>query len=202
MAFSRKALKAMGLTEEQVETLVDMHVETVDGLKAQISTYKADADKLAGVQKELNEANAKLKAADTDGFKSKYEAEHKAFEDYKTDVENKATAEKKTEAYRALLTAAGLKGDKLIDAVIKGVDMSTIELDEKGIKDADKITADIKKDWADYISTEGIKKADVKNPPDGITGKTYTMAELKNLSADEINKNWDSVKTTLNGRRE
>lgn len=32
MALTRKALKAMGLTDEQVDSIVEMHVETTDAL--------------------------------------------------------------------------------------------------------------------------------------------------------------------------
>ena len=34
MAFTRKFLKALGLTEEQVDSVVEAHTETVDGLKS------------------------------------------------------------------------------------------------------------------------------------------------------------------------
>ena len=51
MALTRKALKAMGLTEEQVESIVEMHLEVKNDLEEQIKTYKADAQKLPGVQK-------------------------------------------------------------------------------------------------------------------------------------------------------
>ena len=46
MALTRKLLKGMGLTEEQVETIIDAHTETVDGIKKERDTYKADALKL------------------------------------------------------------------------------------------------------------------------------------------------------------
>ena len=55
MALTRKALKAMGLTEEQVDSIIEAHTETVDGLKSQVNAYKADAEKLPGVEKELND---------------------------------------------------------------------------------------------------------------------------------------------------
>ena len=33
MALTRKSLKAMGLADEQVDSIIEMHTETVDGLK-------------------------------------------------------------------------------------------------------------------------------------------------------------------------
>lgn len=34
MALTRKLLKGMGLTEEQMDTIIEAHTDTVDGLKA------------------------------------------------------------------------------------------------------------------------------------------------------------------------
>lgn len=52
MALTRKMLKAMGIGEEQIEEIIEAHTETVDGLKA----YKTDAEKLPGLQRQLDEA--------------------------------------------------------------------------------------------------------------------------------------------------
>ena len=98
MAITRKLLKGMGLTEEQQDTIIEAHTDTVNGLKADVDRYKADAEKLPGVQKELND----LKGKGDDGYKEKYESEHKAFEDYKTSV----AAEKTTAAKEKALETA------------------------------------------------------------------------------------------------
>ena len=58
MSLTRKSLKAMGLTDEQVDSIIEMHTDTVDGLKEQVNTYKADAEKLPNVQKELDDLKA------------------------------------------------------------------------------------------------------------------------------------------------
>ena len=41
----------MGLTDEQVDSIVEMHTETVDGLKEKLKTAEEKAEKLDGVQK-------------------------------------------------------------------------------------------------------------------------------------------------------
>ena len=79
MALTRKLLKGMGLTDEQVDTIIEAHTDTVDGLKADVEKYKGDAEKLPTVQKELDD----LKAAGDGGYKEKYEKEHKAFSDFR-----------------------------------------------------------------------------------------------------------------------
>ena len=80
MALTRKLLKGMGLTDEQIESVIDAHTETVDGLKEQITQYKADAEKLAEVQKQLDEAKAKK------DYKDEYEKAVKDLSDYKAEV--------------------------------------------------------------------------------------------------------------------
>jgi hypothetical protein len=56
MALKRSALKAMGLTDEQIESVIEMHTDTVTGLKDKLDAaesgkessdkLKADYDKL------------------------------------------------------------------------------------------------------------------------------------------------------------
>ena len=81
MSITRKMLKGMGLTEEQVDTIIEEHTSVTDALKEKASQYEADAKKLATVEKELNE----LKAGGED-WEDRYNKEHKAFEDYKAEI--------------------------------------------------------------------------------------------------------------------
>ena len=86
--------------------------------------------------------------------------------------------------------------EKRIDAVLKVSNVDGIELEDGKIKDADKLTENIKTEWADFIVTTQQKGANPANPPAN-NGKTYSMADIRQMSADEINKNWDSIKGSL-----
>lgn len=173
MALTRKSLKAFGLTEEQVDSIIEMHTETVDGLKADISRYKADAEKLPGVQKELDD----LKATGDGGYKEKYEKERKAFEDFKTEQTAKETRAAKEKAYRELLISAGVS-EKRVDTVLKVSDLEKIDLEDGKIKGADELTKTIKTEWADFIVTTQTKGADVHNPPANNNGNPLTKADI------------------------
>lgn len=63
MSITRKFLKAMGIADEQVESIIDAHTDTTNALKLDVEKYKADAEQLATVQAKLDEANAKLETA-------------------------------------------------------------------------------------------------------------------------------------------
>ena len=56
--------------------------------------------------------------------------------------------------------------EKRIDAVLKVTNLKDVKLDAEGkLEKADDLTKSIKEEWADFISTEGRKAADVPNPP-------------------------------------
>lgn len=173
MALTRKLLKGMGLTDEQVDTIIEAHAETVDGLKSDIAKYEGDAKKLPGVQKELNE----LKAAGDGGYKEKYEKEKKAFEDFKNEQTAKETRKAKENAYRELLKAAGVS-EKRIPAILKVTDLNSVELDGDKVKDADKLTETVKADWADFIESTNTSGADTDNPPANNTGDSKDLGSL------------------------
>lgn len=173
MALTRKSLKAMGLTEEQVESVIEMHTETVDGLRAQVTTYKADAEKLPGVQKELDD----LKKIGGEGWKEKYDAEKAAHEKTKNDYAAKETAAKVREAYRAVLREAGV-ADKYMDTVIKATDFSGMKLDKDGQLDGRaELVSGAKTTWSDFVSVKKNNGAKVDTPPDN-GGKVLTREDI------------------------
>lgn len=176
MSLTRKMLKGMGLTEEQVDSIIEEHTAVTDALKEKVSQYETDAKKLAEVEKELNN----LKAGGDD-WEEKYNAEHKAFEAYKKDVEGKAELEKVKTAYRALLKDQKI-ADKRIETIIKMTDFADIKLTKDGeIANKDKVTERIKEEWADVIPKESEHGTDVETPP----GNSKTLTRESIYAKDE-----------------
>ena len=185
MALTRKSLKAMGISDEQIDSIIEMHTETVDGLKADRDRYRADAEKLSETQKRLAEAETKLKdAAGDESYKGKYDKLQAEYDKYKSDQAAKAEAAAKEAVYRALLKEAGV-ADKRIDAVCRVTDLGAIALlDDGKIKDADGVMAAIRKDWADFIGSVNTQGANIQNPPAPNGGN----AALGSLSMEEYIK--------------
>ena len=178
MAITRKLLKGMGLTEEQQDTIIEAHTDTVNGLKADVERYKADAEKLPAVQKELDG----LKGKGDDGYKAKYESEHQAFENYKTSVAAEKTTSAKEKALETALKKVGIADKRLqsVARLCKGDGLlEKLELDDKGaIKDSDKLEASLKESYSDYIVTTSTKGADTATPPANSGGAKLTMADI------------------------
>ena len=177
MALTRKSLKAMGLTDEQVDSIVEMHAETVDGLKDKLKTAEEKANKLDGVEKELND----LKAQGDGGFKDKYEKEHKAFTEYKADVERKASHDTKEAAVKAYLESKNITGANLKIAMrAVGNMIDGMELDGEKLAATDSLDELIKDggDLAGLVVKTSTKGADTANPPANNGGKAMTRADL------------------------
>ena len=173
MALTRKLLKGMGLTDEQVDTIIEAHTDTVDGLKADVSKYKTDAEKLSDVQKELDG----LKAKGDDGWKEKHDKLKVEFDNYKNDVEAKETHNKKVEAYKSILKDANLS-EKGIEKAIKYAEWDKIELGEDGkLKDANDHIKAAREEWAEYVTTTTTTGAKTSTPPANNGGKTGKTKE-------------------------
>lgn len=167
MALTRKLLKGMGLSDEQIDSVIDAHTETVDALKTQIAQYKADAEKLPEIQKELEQAG---------DWKAKHDTLKKAFDDYKADTEGKAQLAAKQTAYRALLTAEKIP-EKYHERIIKMTDFSGMELDGEKLKDEAEQRKAIKSDWSEFVGTAETHGAAVATPPGGNAGITKRTKE-------------------------
>ena len=178
MALTRKLLKGMGLTDEQVDTIIEAHTDTVDGLKADVSKYKTDAEKLSDVQKELDE----LKAKGDDGWKEKHDKLKGDFDTYKKDVEAKETHSKKVEAYKTILKDAGLS-EKGIEKAIKYAEWDKIELETDGkLKGASDHIKAAKEEWSEYVTTTTTTGAKTSTPPANNGNSGVTKEDFQKMS--------------------
>ena len=180
MALTRKFLSALGIEQDKIDEIITAHTETVDALKHERDTYKENAEKLPGVQAELD--GLKAKAAKDDGkdpWKVKYDALKEEFTEYKAEQGKKETAAKKSAAYRELLKECGVR-EKRIDAVLKVTDLDSVEFDEDGkIKDAAKLKKAIAEEWEDFIDKTAQQGANTATPPSGkSSGTVMTRADV------------------------
>jgi hypothetical protein len=161
MAFTRSFLKALGLSDEQVTAAIDEHVAVTDALKKQRDEYKAQAEKLPELQKQIDAA------ASGEDYKAKYEEAQKALDDFKAETARKETQAKLEAAYRKLLSEEKISA-KRVDAVIRLTDFTGMKLDKDGnLQNADALREQIKTDWSDYITETHERGANVETPPQG-----------------------------------
>ena len=175
MAMTRKSLKAMGLSDEQIDSIIEMHTETVDGLKEKLKTAEDKANKLDDVQKELDG----LKANSGDDYKAKYEAEKKAFADYKADQMAKETKAAKEAAVKAYFESKNITGANLAIAMRGARDeIAGIELDGTSIKDTTALDALVSGEYSGLVVTTTRQGAATATPPVNTGGSKLTRADI------------------------
>lgn len=168
MALSRTFLKGLGLTEEQVGAIVEANSESLDGIKAERDKYKAEAEKLPAVQKELDA----LKAKGSDGYEEKFKKLKKDFDDYKADVTAKETKAAREKAAKDYFEGKNITGANLSIAMRGARDeIGEIEFDDKGkIKDTSKLDALVKGEFASLVVTSSTRGASTITPPTNTGG--------------------------------
>lgn len=166
MSFTRKFLASLGLENDKIDAIIEAHTEVTDALKADITKYKAEADKIPALEKQVEEA--KQDKANADKYKADYEAEKAAHDKLKSDNAAQAETAKKTAALKKLLKDSGYH-EKGIDLVAEHTNLSSFELDENGtFKDAEKITAGIEEKWGIFKGkTEKFEHVPQNQPNNG-----------------------------------
>ena len=177
MALTRKMLKGMGLTEEQADTIVEAHTETVDGLKEKLKAAEEKAKTADDLQKELDG----LKAKGGEDFKARAEKAEKELKDYKAEVAAKETRAAKEKAVKAYFEAKDITGSNLAIALRGAKDeINGIELDEKGgIKDTKALDDLVGGEFAGLVVKSSTRGAKTPTPPGSDKGSAVkTRAEI------------------------
>lgn len=176
MALTRKLLKGMGLSEEQIDSVIDAHTDTVDALKTQIKALEADAETLKTVQKELDTFKTGK------DWKAEYDKEHKAFTDYKAEVTGKEALATKQAAFRKLLADENIPA-KFHDRIVRMTDFDGMEMDGDNLKDEAAQRANITKEWGEYKATTQTHGDKPETPPNVSKG-TRTKDEIMAIKDD------------------
>lgn len=173
MALKREMLKSMGLTDDQIATIIDGHTETVDALKRERDDYKARAEAADTLKAERDDFEKQL--SDLKGgtdWKAEYDR-------LKADTEAKETAAKVKAAYRAMLEAGKIDPD-MLDTIMDATrfDDMKLEKDGKTLKDAQALADNIQSRWAKFVVSEEKKVPPVKTPPDNPNGSAFEAMSL------------------------
>lgn len=164
MPFTRAFLKAAGLNDDQITSVMEEHTLVVDGLKQQRDAYKADAEKLPQVQKELDDFK------NGEDFKAEYESEHAAFEKYKADAAKAEQTEKVKAAYRKLLQDEHIN-EKHLDSILGITNFDGFKLNKDGVLDnVDALKQNIADKYSDFVVKTNKKVHQPETPPSNDNG--------------------------------
>lgn len=181
----KEILSAAGILaeniDEAVKKIMDGHITSINALREERDGFKADAEKLPGIQKELEE----LKAKGDQDWQQKYEKEHSDFESFKLQIESDKERTKKAELYRALLKECNV-GERQIANILKvsGETIDKLVVTDGKLDNVDSLKESIKNDWSGFIMTEQKKGAEVENPPENGGGGKKEESRAAKIAAD------------------
>lgn len=196
MGLTRKMLAAMDIPAEKIDEIISAHSETLNEIKTERDNYKAESERLASVEKDLEKATKKIEEYESGDWENKYNTLKGEYDTYKTDTETKATKAAKESAYKQLLIDAGIS-DKRIASIMKvsGATLDAIKLDKDGkIENAEKLSESAKEEWADFIVTTESKGADTATPPANNGGETTQPSRAAQMAAQYRNEHYGNPK--------
>lgn len=191
----KEILKRHGLDGEVVDTIAETINAEIPKSFVSKQQYSKKVGQIDELQNTIADLEAKVANTNADEYKVKYEEEVRKFEDYVNKIEKDKLNGSKRDLLRKNFSDAKIN-DKVIDLIMKGIDLDGIEIEENSIKGFDELL----KGYEEFIPQEsnptGVPPL---NPPTGGGGaRTYTKDDINNMSADEINANWESISQSLN----
>nr|DAL95257.1 MAG TPA: minor structural protein [Caudoviricetes sp.] len=139
----REELKELGLTDEQIGSVMALHGVTVNELNSRLSTAEQQAtqyqEQLDKNQNELNDFKASAKG--NEDLTKQLEDLQSKFDETKTSSEQQIADLKKSSAIDLALTQAGAKNIKAAKALLDG---ESLELTDEGLKGLDDQLAALK----------------------------------------------------------
>ena len=168
-------------TDEIATKLAERHRGILDPIKDQLdeakrdaTKYKTEAEKVHGLQKDLDELKK-------DDWKTRYETEKKAHDDYKAQVTRDAETAKVKAAYKKLLTEEKIS-EKTLEAVMNATDYSKMKLKEDGTLDGiDDLKKDIDSKWGGFKVHTRQRGEDVVTPPGGKDNPGGADNDIRNM---------------------
>ena len=152
MAFSRRFLKELLADhpnrDEVIDQLIELHIEEVTPLKAELDRAKEAADEVHAEVERITAEIAKIKevgSADGEDWKARYEA-------VKAEGDRKAAYEEKAAAFRSMLLKEGVS-HSVVDLIVRaGSDMiEGMEMQDGKVRNHETISVAIRSEYGNFI---------------------------------------------------
>lgn len=150
----------------------------------ELESLKEKADDLGAVNGELEQLKTQLANKEEE------------FNNYKIDIEKKQTQDIKINKIKEQLKKDGITSDKLVNLLVKEVDINSLEFEDDNIKDWETIGKSLKENYSDFYTSTQTVGAEPSTPPTNNL-VSFTKEDIQNMSVEEINKNWENISQAL-----
>ena len=190
MSLTRRLLKELELENSAIERLIAAHAETVDALRQERDAALTRANQIEVSQQEREELRTQLASRTQEA--ADLQADYAA---YRAQVEGERRTAARRAALTEALTAQGANPQAL-PLLLDAIQLPEEAWQEDALPDA----AATLQPWrakygALFAAKSPIPVTRVSPPLTG--GGLLTPADVKHMSAEDINKHWSAVKTAL-----
>ena len=185
MSLTRKLLKELELTDAAIERVISAHTATVDALKQERETALAEADASARQALDAARQEAASTMAELTAYRAQVEADrhHKARRTALSEALEKQGAN--PQAIPLMLDAITLPEEAWQDDTLVDARAALHPFQEK---------------YGPLFARRTPLPVTKVLPPVPVSG-ALTPADVKRMSADDINRNWSAVRTALQTNR-
>ncbi len=193
MAMTRKQLRELGLEAETVERLIAMHTETVEGLKAERDAWREAAGQSETLKGERDRLLEQVTALET--AKEQAEQARSRLAEAQTAREEATAREAMDRVLEAALLEQGAN-PLAVSLLVRAVDRSGMQMENGALANAEEALAPVREQYAAFFAQPRTLCTELLSPPLG-TSAPMTRDDLQAMEPEEINRNWDAVKSAL-----
>ena len=191
-----KALEALSAGQDDISSERDQLKSEVDTLKAEIEKFTEERNTSNTELTSLREQVATFESEKATLTENVSKAQ-KELEDYKNYIETEKTNTVKKEAVRDALRTNGVARPEFQDLIINALDLNGVTVGEKGIENVDALIESTKTKDPACFSTVQEGGTPIVQPLGGNPPRPLTVADVKKMTAEQINANWDEVQKAL-----
>lgn len=182
--------------EAEVQTAAEGQEPEVGQQRSFDAAYVQSLRKEAAeYRRRMRELQQKLKEREEAELSEQERLQHRLTEYEARVAELERDRQERTLKYEVML-AARAKGVQDVDAAYKLLDLTSIEFDEDGRPVNIDQALDALLQARPWLKGQTLPPVSPTNPP---RGRRLTLDEIKRMSPDEINRNWDAVQEVLKG---
>ena len=195
-----KALEAQDAGIGDITTERDQLKTEVDSLKAEIEKFTTERETSSNELKSLQEKLATFESEKATLTENATKAQ-KELDDFKAQIETEKANTVKRNAVRDVLRTSGVQRTEFQDLIINAMNLDDITVGEKGIENVDALIESTKTKYPACFGTVTEVGTPPVEPVGGNPSLPLTIADVKKMTPEQINANWDRVQEALkNGK--
>lgn len=190
MSLTRKLLKELELNDAAVERIIAAHVETVDALRQERDAALTQAASIETALQERDEFRALAEERSKESASAM-----EAFEAYRAQVEQERHEATRRSALMEALTGQGAN-PQAIPLLLDAISLTEEDWSGDALRDAAAVLQPYRAKYGALFSVKSPLPVTRVSPPVS-RGGGLTHADVKRMSAADINRNWNAVSKAL-----